>query len=82
MPDISDAVYLVDAMSSFGAVPVDIEKSHIDIIVSSANKCLQGVPGFAFVLARKSILDKCEGQLDTECTVMTILLSRWVGVLS
>lgn len=56
-----DAVYLVDAMSSFGAVPLDIQKSYVDAIVSSSNKCLQGVPGFAFVMAKNSVVDKCEG---------------------
>ena len=37
-----NATYLVDAMSSFGAVPIKIKDSQIDYIVSSANKCLQG----------------------------------------
>ncbi|KAF4526984.1 hypothetical protein B566_EDAN001531 [Ephemera danica] len=41
------AVVLVDAMSSFGAVPLELQ--HVDLLVSSANKCLQGVPGFAFL---------------------------------
>lgn len=51
----------MDAISSFGAVPLDIEKSNIDIFISSANKCLQGVPGFAFVIARNEVIDKCKG---------------------
>ncbi|CAL1537566.1 unnamed protein product [Lymnaea stagnalis] len=55
------SIYLVDAVSSFGAVPIDLEKSCIDVMISSANKCLQGVPGFAFVLARNSVLDQCKG---------------------
>ena len=53
------ALYFVDAMSSFGAVPVEL--SNVDFIVSSANKCLQGVPGFSYAVARKSALEKCEG---------------------
>lgn len=56
-----DSVYLVDAMSSFGAVPLDLEESCADVLVSSANKCLQGVPGFAFALARTEKLDQCKG---------------------
>ena len=60
---LSDAVYFVDAMSSFGAVPLDLEKSKVDYIVSSANKCLEGVPGFAYVIARLDKLLKCKGML-------------------
>lgn len=49
-------VYIVDAMSSFGAVPIDLEQAHIDYLISSANKCIEGVPGFALVLARTADL--------------------------
>ncbi len=48
--------YFVDAMSSFGAVPLNLAEAGIDYLVSSANKCIEGVPGFAFVLARKAAL--------------------------
>jgi 2-aminoethylphosphonate-pyruvate transaminase len=48
--------FFVDAMSTFGAIPVDLEGWHIDYMVSSANKCVEGVPGFSFVLARKERL--------------------------
>jgi 2-aminoethylphosphonate-pyruvate transaminase len=53
--------YFVDAMSSFGAVPLDLEAAQVDYLVSSANKCIEGVPGFGFVIARKSSLNKTEG---------------------
>ncbi|XP_059139512.1 2-aminoethylphosphonate--pyruvate transaminase-like [Physella acuta] len=56
-----DSIYLVDAVSSFGAVPLNIEDSRIDVLISSANKCLQGVPGFAFVIARNSVMNNCQG---------------------
>ena len=56
-----NAAYLVDAMSSFGAVPIKMKDAQIDYLVSSANKCLQGVPGFSFIFARKSLLLKCKG---------------------
>lgn len=55
-------IYLVDAMSSFGGVPIDIEKLQIDFLVSSANKCIQGIPGFSYVIANRSALEKCRGQ--------------------
>jgi 2-aminoethylphosphonate-pyruvate transaminase len=47
---------LVDAMSSFGACPIDLRGWGIDYLVSSANKCIEGVPGFAIVLARRDAL--------------------------
>ena len=37
--------FIVDAMSSFGGVPIDVKGLGIDFLVSSANKCIQGVPG-------------------------------------
>jgi 2-aminoethylphosphonate-pyruvate transaminase len=53
--------YFVDAMSSFGAVPVNLEACEIDYLVSSANKCIEGVPGFGFVIARRAALEQTEG---------------------
>ena len=58
---ISGAAYFVDAMSSFGAVPLDLKEAKVDYIVSSANKCLEGVPGFSYVIARLDKLLKCKG---------------------
>ena len=49
-------LYVVDAMSSFGAIPIDFDEARIDFLISSANKCLEGVPGFCFVLARRQLL--------------------------
>lgn len=55
------AYVFVDAMSSLGAV--DMVVSNVaDVIVSSANKCIQGIPGFSFVLARRSVLAECRGR--------------------
>ena len=48
--------FVVDAMSSFGAIPLDMESAGVDFLVSSANKCLEGVPGFCFVIARRDVL--------------------------
>lgn len=53
--------YIVDAMSSFGGYEIDL--TNIDAIISSANKCIEGVPGFGFVLARTQLLrDSGEGK--------------------
>ncbi len=54
-------ILIVDAMSSFGGVPIDMAKLGIDFMISSANKCIQGVPGFGFILARRSLLEQCKG---------------------
>lgn len=52
---------IVDAMSSFGGVPLDVQELGIDFLISSANKCIQGVPGFGFIIARRSELMACKG---------------------
>lgn len=59
--NIPDCVYFVDAMSSFGAIPLDLETGSVDFLVSSANKCLQGIPGFSYAIAKKSVLNNCKG---------------------
>ena len=53
--------YFVDAMSSFGAVPLNVDEAHVDYLVSSANKCIEGVPGFSFVIARIDALSAAQG---------------------
>lgn len=56
-----DVRYIVDAMSSFGGIPMTMGELNADYLVSSANKCIQGVPGFGFVIARQSELEKTAG---------------------
>ncbi|MBC6975743.1 2-aminoethylphosphonate--pyruvate transaminase [Bacillus sp. Xin] len=55
-------VTIVDAMSSFGGIEMDVSDLQIDFMISSANKCIQGVPGFGFVIAKRDELEKCKGQ--------------------
>lgn len=69
--------YIVDAMSSFGAYTLDLPALGIDYLVSSANKCLEGVPGFAFVLARKPALGATRGWART---LSLDLLAQWEGL--
>lgn len=52
---------LVDSMSAFGALPLDVAEIPYVAMVSSANKCIEGVPGFGFVIARRSELETCKG---------------------
>lgn len=79
--EISEATYgagcklLIDSMSAFGAIP--LEPSHIRYaaLVSSANKCIEGVPGFGFVIARTSEFEAAEGN----STSMSLdLHAQWV----
>jgi 2-aminoethylphosphonate-pyruvate transaminase len=52
---------LIDSMSAFGAVALDVRKLPCDAFVSSANKCIEGVPGFGFVIAKKDVLRDAKG---------------------
>jgi 2-aminoethylphosphonate-pyruvate transaminase len=54
-------LFIVDAMSSFGAIPIDFKKCGIDFLISSPNKCLEGVPGFCFVFCQRKTLAACDG---------------------
>lgn len=69
--------YFVDAMSSFGAYPVKMKSWGIDYLVSSANKNLEGVPGFSFALARKAALEATQGFART---LSLDLLAQWKGL--
>lgn len=54
--------FIVDAMSSFGGVDIDVPGMGIDFIISSANKCIQGVPGFSFIICKKDKLEESRGK--------------------
>lgn len=53
---------IVDAMSSFGGVDIEVGTLGIDFLISSANKCIQGVPGFSFIIANKQKLEESRGK--------------------
>ena len=65
--EISEAVYaagrrlLIDSMSAFGALPLEARELRFEALVSSANKCIEGVPGFGFVIARRTALERARG---------------------
>jgi 2-aminoethylphosphonate-pyruvate transaminase len=69
--------FIVDAMSSFGGVPIDLSKLAIDYVISSPNKCLEGVPGFTFVLARRAALEASRGRARS---VSLDLFAQWEGL--
>jgi len=71
--EISDAVdqagrkLLIDAMSAFGAIDLDSNEIHYQAMVSSANKCIEGVPGFGFIIAQKKALAAARGRSHSLC---------------
>ena len=68
---------IVDAMSSFGAVPLDTHKANAAYVISSANKCLEGVPGFSFTIARRAELLASEGSARS---VALDVHAQWRGL--
>jgi 2-aminoethylphosphonate-pyruvate transaminase len=68
---------LIDAMSAFGAIPLDAGATPFDAVVASSNKCLEGVPGLGFCLARKSVLEETAGNAPS----LTLdLHDQWVAM--
>jgi 2-aminoethylphosphonate-pyruvate transaminase len=65
---------LIDSMSAFGALPVDATRLPFDGLASSSNKCLQGVPGVAFVLCREGALAEASGRAPS---VSLDLYAQW-----
>ncbi|MCH7688540.1 MAG: 2-aminoethylphosphonate--pyruvate transaminase [Planctomycetes bacterium] len=72
-----EKAYFVDSMSAFGAVLFDFEKCGIDFLVSSANKCIEGVPGFSFAICRRDSLHATEGWARS---LSLDLLAQWQGL--
>lgn len=72
-------VYFVDSMSAFGAVPLDFEECGIDFLVSSANKCIEGVPGFSFAICRRDALLATQGWARS---LSLDLSAQWQGLES
>lgn len=65
---------ILDAMSSFGALPLDVSASPATAIVASSNKCLEGTPGISFAIVEKQALENSEG--NSSSTVLD-LFGHW-----
>lgn len=52
---------IVDAMSSFGAIDIDVRDTPLDALIAASGKCIEGVPGIGFVIARKTVLEASQG---------------------
>lgn len=67
LPEIAQVVaqhgkrLIIDAMSAFGALPVDAQQIPFDALIAASGKCLEGVPGMGFVFARKDSLAQSAG---------------------
>ena len=57
--------FLLDSMSAFGALPLDVRALQVDAIAASSNKCIEGVPGLGFVIAREAALAETKGNATT-----------------
>ena len=67
LPAIADVVarhgkdLIIDAMSSFGALPIDARALRFDALIAASGKCVEGPPGMGFVIVRKGLLENCAG---------------------
>ena len=52
---------LIDAMSAFGAIPLDAREVRFDALMASSNKCLEGVPGMGFAIIRETVIEAAAG---------------------
>ena len=65
---------IVDAMSSYGAIPIDARTLRFDALVAASGKCLEGVPGMGFVIARRTVLERAAGNSSS---LAMDLLDQW-----
>jgi 2-aminoethylphosphonate-pyruvate transaminase len=73
----SGRICMVDAMSSFGALDLNMLRDDIDVMVSSSNKCIEGIPGFSYVLVKKDMLMASAGESHS---VVLDLFEQWKGL--
>ena len=66
---------IVDAMSSFGALPIDVSATPIDAVIAASGKCIEGPPGMGFVIVRRSTIEGCEGRSSS---LALDLYDQWV----
>jgi 2-aminoethylphosphonate-pyruvate transaminase len=80
LPEIARAVanhgrgLIVDAMSSYAAIPIDARAMRFDALIAASGKCLEGVPGMGFVIARRTALEGAAGNCGS---LAMDLLDQW-----
>ena len=67
---------IVDAMSSFGALPIDLAATPIAALLASSNKCLEGVPGLGFAIVERGVLEAAKG---VSPSMSFDLVEQWRG---
>jgi 2-aminoethylphosphonate-pyruvate transaminase len=70
-------IYLLDAMSSFGGVECNMREARVDFLISSSNKCIEGIPGFGFVLCNRTELERAQGNARS---LSLDLYAQWQGL--
>jgi 2-aminoethylphosphonate-pyruvate transaminase len=65
---------IVDAMSSYGAIPIDARTLRFDALIAASGKCIEGVPGMGFVIARRTTLERSGGNSGS---LAMDLLDQW-----
>ena len=69
--------FIVDSMSAFGAYPAPVADWRAHFVVSSSNKCIEGVPGFSFALCEAGALRECKGNARS---LSLDLHAQWAGL--
>lgn len=67
----------VDAMSAFGAIPINLDRVNYAALAASSNKCIEGVPGIGFVVAKTSEIEAAKGNSHS---LSLDLHDQWVGL--
>lgn len=67
---------IVDAMASFGALPIDLRTLPAAAVLASSNKCLEGTPGIGFALVDRAVLAGCAGR---SASMSLDLHAQWQG---
>lgn len=70
-------VFIVERCPAFAGVDIPVRDWHIDFLVSSANKCIQGVPGFSFIIANRKLLMESKGCARS---LSLDLYDQWAGM--
>ena len=65
---------IIDAMSSYGAIPIDARETPFDALVAASGKCIEGAPGMGFVIVRRESLERAAG--NSQSLAMD-LLDQW-----
>jgi 2-aminoethylphosphonate-pyruvate transaminase len=65
---------IIDAMSSYAAIPIDARTIRFDALIAASGECLEGVPGMGFVIARREVLERSGGN---SCSLALDLLDQW-----